>query len=126
MQATVAARNAQLDQFAAQAGDGAMLRGYTGGSPGAANAATGTLQFTITNLTWGASSNGQKTATGTSDANAAAGGTPGYVRLLQADGATAVADFPAGVGTGEASLDAPVSAGGIVNLASFTLTAGNA
>lgn len=125
MQLTVAVRNARLSAIATALGAGGTLKVYTGSSPGVSSAATGTLLSTLTAVVFGTPSAGAVAVTATADPSNAASGTPGYVRLA-ASGGTAIADFTAGVGSGEVNFTATVALGGTDTDTSFTIPDGNA
>jgi hypothetical protein len=125
VQLTVAVRNARLSALATALGAGGTQKSYTGTSPGASVAPTGTLLCTLTAVVCAAPSGGTMAISATSDPSAAASGTPGYTRLATSGG-TAVADFTSGVGSGELSFDRTVAAALPVADTSFVLSEGNA
>lgn len=124
-QFSLALRSALAGQIGSTIGTGGTLKFYTGTSPGVANSPTGTLLTTLTAVTFTNPANGTETFTATQDSSAAASGTPGYGRLATSAGVATI-DFTAGVGSGEASFNQAVSAGGTVSLTSAMITMGNA
>lgn len=124
MQASTALRNAWLTAISTAVGSGGTAKVYSGSSPGVGVSPTGTLLSTFTALVFGSPSAGVMAVTATADPSNAAAGTPGYVRMATSGG-TAVADFTAGVGSGEFNFVSTVPAGGTDTLTSFTLTAPN-
>ena len=125
MQLSTATRNARLAVIASQAGAGGTLKIYTGASPGVGNTPAGTLLSTLTAVTFAAPAGGAMAITATADPAASGSGTPGYVRL-STSGGVAVADFTAGIASGECSFSAAITSGGIVSDTSFVVTEGNA
>lgn len=97
---------------------------YSGTSPGAANAATGTLLASITlPATPFSTANGVATKSGTwSDTSANAAGTAGYARLRNS-GDTKRMDVGIGQGSGELSLDnTSIAIGQVVTVTGGTIT----
>jgi len=83
----VALANALLDRFDTEFPAGSILEIRTGASPGAENAATGTLLASITlpATPWAAASGGSKAKSGTwQDASADGAGTAAHYRLKNA------------------------------------------
>lgn len=121
------ARNAALDAggiTALLAGGKIQIR--TGAQPAAEGALTGTLLSTLTFGTpaLGAAAAGVATANAiTSDADAAATGTAGYVALLKSDNATVVATGSVGLSAANLVLATlTINQHNIVSISSLTLT----
>src|SRR6478752_4750204 len=117
MQFNTTLRTARAGQISTTIGSGGTIVIYTGTAPGVGNSATGTLLSTLRSLTFASASGGAITFSATADSSAAASGTPGYGRL-KTSGGTAVVEFSAGVGSGEANFDHAISLGGTVTLSS--------
>jgi hypothetical protein len=121
------ARNAALDAggITALLANG-KIQIRTGSQPAAEGALTGTLLATLTfgATALGAAASGVATANAiTSESNAPATGTAGYVALLKSDNATVVAT--GSVGTSGANLNLStltINATNIVSCSSLTLT----
>lgn len=131
-QFSVAVRNAMLDSVEATMGTGVLVRILTGAPPAdCATAQSGTLLVTITMPSdWlNAASAGSKTLIASASANAVAGGTAGYYRILNSAGTTCheQGTVTATGGGGDMTLDNVVIANGQqVNITGYTLNAGNA
>lgn len=99
---------------------------YSGNVP--ANVGTAisgqTLLSTVTAVTYAAASAGAITITSTADTNAAASGTPTFVRFTDSTD-NAYLQCTAGINTNEVSFNQAVALGGQVSL-SGTITEGNA
>lgn len=124
MQFATTLRTSRAGAIGTALGSGGTIVIYTGAAPGVGNAASGTLLATLTALTFAAASGGAITFSATSDASAAASGTPGYGRL-RTSANTAIIEFTCGVGSGEANFDSTISIGGQVSLSGGTITEGN-
>jgi hypothetical protein len=100
----------------------------TGGSPGAANAATGTLlaSLTLPSDAFNSASSRTKSLSATiTDLSADNSGTAGYARLKNGAG-TRIIDMSVGVGSGELQLSTlTFVAGGVVNITGLTLGLSN-
>lgn len=125
-------RQTRADTWSTRAGNGALLRIYSGSQPADADtAASGTL---LAELTCGspfaaaASSEGVVTANAiTQDSSANATGTAGWFRLVKSDGTTCVCD--GSVGTSGADLNlvtTSITSGQPVQVTSFVITEGGA
>lgn len=126
-------RLTRANTWLTRAGNGALLRIYTGAQPADADAAaTGILlaQLTCGSPFGTASAEGVVTANAiTQDSAADASGTAGWFRLLAADGITTVCDgaITATGGGGELQLvTTTVTVGQPVQVTSFTITEGGA
>lgn len=124
----VALRNSQLDQITARAGNTAKLRIYDGTRPATGGAATTLLvEFTMASPFAPGAAAAVLSPTLPSNATGAAAGTATWGRIVQADGATHVADFSVGTsGTDLVLNTATISVGLTVSITAFTITAGNA
>lgn len=129
---STAVRNAMMNAVVAEAGNGALLRLYTGTRPATGAALSGnTLLGTLTlgSPMAPAAASGVLTLNSiTEDSSADNTGTCTWARLVKADGTTFVADFnvTATGGGGDITMNAvAISAGQLIQAASATLTAGN-
>jgi hypothetical protein len=125
-------RNAQMDAFVTTAGNGALLRLYTGSRPATGDALTGqTLLGTLvlgSPLAPGASGGVITFNPITPDANADNSGVASWARLVKSDGSSFVADFTVTVtgGGGDITMNSTtISAGQLIEAVSATLAAGN-
>jgi hypothetical protein len=127
MKLTAAIRNAQNDIPGAALNDG-YFRGYAGTKPTNADTALSgnTLLFEgrFAADAFPSSSAGSATAnTMTNDASANASGTLSFVRCLEDDGTTVVADVTVGVGSGEFQVnDLAIVSGVPVTITSFAIS----
>lgn len=123
-------RNTRMDAITTAAGATAYLKIYTSTAPALTDAPTGTLLVSIPlpNPIAAGANTGVLTLSTVSDATGAVTGTPGYGRLTNSntdDGTHTIAQFSAGIGTGELSFSGQVYASGTVTTTSFTDTEGN-
>ena len=118
-----ASANDQLTELIGDYPAGSTLSYYTGSSPGANTAATGTLLVTITlpASPWGSVSGASVALNGTWSATAAASGTPGYARLSNA-ARTKNVDFTVAASGSPNITCASITVGNTVVLSSITLT----
>lgn len=125
-------RNAQMDAFVTTAGNGALLRLYTGARPATGAALTG--QTLLGTLVLGSplapsASGGVITFNPiTPDSNADDSGVASWARLVKSDGSSFVADFTVTVtgGGGDITMNSTtISAGQLIEAVSATLAAGN-
>lgn len=121
--------NNQLDEIAAFAGSGALLRIYSGTRP-AFGGTAGTLLAELTCGTpfAGAASAGMLTANAIADdASANASGTATWFRVVQSNGTTAVLDGDVATSGADLNLSSTsLIEGGTVSITSFEITGGNA
>jgi hypothetical protein len=131
-QYSVAVRNATLDPIESTIGASPILRLYSGTVPATtATAASGTLlaSGTLPSDWMNAASSGTKTLLGTWTLTGAAAGSAGYFRVLDNAGTTVgiQGTVTATGGGGDMTLDNIVIAvSQVVNITTFTLTAGGA
>lgn len=132
LQFSTTVRNAQLDAIETAIGASAILKIKSGGAPANCAAAdTGTVIATL-NLPadyFAAAASGAKALAGTwQDTSADASATAAHWRLYANDGTTCHAQGTVTItgGGGDLTLDAvAITAGQVVNVTSFTLTAAN-
>ena len=131
-QYSVAVRNATLDPIESTIGASPIMRIYSGSVPATtATAASGTLLASGTlPADWmNAASGGTKTLLGTWTLTGAAAGTAGYFRVLDSTGTTVgiQGTVTATGGGGDMTLDnTSIAVSQVVNITTFTLTAGGA
>lgn len=131
-QYSVAVRNATLDPIESTIGASAKLYIYSGSVPATtATAASGTLLASGTlPADWmNAASGGTKTLLGTWNLTGVAAGTAGYFRVLDNAGTTVgiQGTVTATGGGGDMTLDnTSIAVSQVVNITTFTLTAGGA
>jgi len=117
--------NVGLDAITALFPAGAILEIRTGASPGAENAATGTLLASITlpATPWNAAASSVATKNGTwQDASADGDGVAAHYRLKNS-GDTHRVDGTVGQGSGDLSLDnTNIATGQVVTISTFQLT----
>lgn len=121
-------RNAQLDAITTFAGNGALLRLYSGTRPATGGAVTTKLaEFTLgTPLAAGAAS-AVLSPTLPADTTGLAAGDATWFRIVKADGTTHVIDGSAGTSGTDLILNtATISVGVAVSVTAFTITRGNA
>jgi hypothetical protein len=116
--------HALLDRFDTEFPAGAILEIRSGASPGAENAATGTLLATITlpATPWAAASGGAKAKSGTwSDSSADGTGTAAHYRLKNSGDTRRIdGDVTATGGGGSLTLDnVSIAAAQVVTIATF-------
>lgn len=119
-----ATANDLLDRYDTLFPSGSVLEIRTGASPGAENAASGTLLVSITlpASPWAAASAGSKARSGIWSGTAIAAGTAGHYRLRNAAD-THREDGTIGEGSGELSLnDTEINVDSPVTINSFTKT----
>ena len=120
-----ATANVALDAITALFPAGAILELRTGASPGAENAATGTVcaSITLPATPWNAAASGAVTKNGTwQDASADASGTAAHYRLRNAADTHRI-DGTVGLGSGDLSLDNNVIAiTQVVTISTFQFT----
>ena len=133
LQYSVNVRNAQLDAIETAIGASAVLKIRSGSAPATcATADSGTVLSTINlDSDWiDAASSGSKSKSDTwQDASADATGTAAHFRLYASDGTTCHAQgtVTATGGGGDLTLDSTsITAGQVVTITSFSITAGNA
>lgn len=127
-----AAQNARADAITTYAGNGALLRIYSGSAPANADASLSGNTL-LAELTCGspfapAAANGVLTANSiTQDSSADATGTATFFRLYKSDGTTCVLQGTVGTSGADLNLNTTsIVAGGPVAVTSFVLTEGNA
>lgn len=134
IQLSVSVRNARLDAIETAIGTAAKLQMYTGSMPAScAASATGTkiLEDTLAS-DWAANaSSGSKSFNGTpiTGTGIGGGGTAGYFRIVDSAGTTChmQGTITATGGGGDMTIDnTSIANGQTVNVASFTVTDGNA
>lgn len=117
-------RNAQLDRITARAGNGAILRAYSGTQPATGGSATTLLaQWTMGTPFAPAASGGVLSPTLPADTTGAASGTCTWFRLVQSDGTTLVMDIPA---SQIVMNQTTITSGAAAKILGWTITAGNA
>lgn len=133
LQLSATVRNAMLDAIETAVGATAVLKIRSGTVPAnCATADSGTVLATLTLPSdWmAAASSGSKSKSGTwEDASADATGTAAHFRIYASDGTTVHAQGTVTVtgGGGDMTLDnTSITAGQVVTITSFSLTAGNA
>jgi len=131
IQLSTAVRNSMADSFETAVGTAPKLRILTGAKPAdCASAQTGTLLVEITlPADWLTNaSSGQKSLSGTWQANAVASGTAGYYRIVDSTGTTCHAQgtVTATGGGGDLELqNTSINSGQQVTITTFTFTMGN-
>ena len=131
-QYSVAVRNATLDPIESTIGAAPIMRLYSGAVPATtATAASGTLlaSGTLPSDWMNAASGGTKTLLGTWTLTGAAAGTAGYFRILDSTGTTVgIQGTVTATGSGgDMTLDnTSIAVSQVVNITTFTLTAGGA
>lgn len=102
---------------------------YTGSPPSKTATPSGTPLATFTlAATPGTASAGAYTFTAPSNVTGAAGGVPGYFRMIDGttdDGTHTVVQGTAAVGSGELNFASSIASGGTVSISSFVITEGN-
>lgn len=133
LQLSSTVRNAMLDAIETAIGATAVLKVRTGSAPAnCATADSGTVLGTLTLPSdWmAAASSGSKSKSGTwEDTSADATGTAAHFRIYASDGTTVHAQgtITATGGGGDMTLDnTSITAGQVITITSFALTAGNA
>lgn len=133
LQLSSTVRNAMLDAIETAIGATAVLKIRTGSAPAnCATADSGTVLGTLTLPSdWmAAASSGSKSKSGTwEDTSADATGTAAHFRIYASDGTTVHAQgtITATGGGGDMTLDnTSITAGQVITITSFALTAGNA
>ena len=130
---STAVRNAEMHALVTEAGNGALLRLYTGTRPETTGGAI-TSQVLLGTLTCGSplapgASGGVITFNPIApDSSADASGTASWARLVKSDGVSFVADFTVTVtgGGGDITMNSTtISAGQLIEAVSATLAAGN-
>lgn len=126
MKLSTTARNAACNSVVDLLDNG-YVRIYTGSAPAnPQTAASGTLlaELRFNATAFGAASTGAATANAfTADSSANADGTAGYVRLLQSDGSTVIADCSVGTSGADINLNSlSISTGVEVQITSMTYT----
>lgn len=122
-------RTSMLTEVVNDMGTSAVIRVY-GGTPPATigDALSGNpLLVTLTGNAsqFGTVSGAVLTVSAITSGTAAASGTPTFARGFKSDGTTLVAQFTAGVGSGELNFNATIRRGQTVALSSFTITEEN-
>jgi len=126
-----ATRNNRLDEVTADAGATAWVQVWDGAvpaSPTTAPAGTLLASLACSNPIGAAASGGVLTFSAISDdTNANASGTPTFARVATSETGTTtgVAQFTAGVGSGDLNFDATIVSGGTVSVTSLTFTDGS-
>lgn len=131
LQLSVAVRTARLDPLETAAGASPKLRIFTGSQPvncAAADPAGLICELTLPSDWMNDAASGQKTLLGTwSGTGSGGGGTAASFRLKDNAGTTCHLQGTVGMGSGDLSLDnTNIADGQTVNIATFTLTDGNA
>jgi hypothetical protein len=131
IQLSTTVRNSMADSFETAVGTSPKLRILTGSKPtDCASAQTGTLlvEITLPSDWLTNASSGQKSLSGTWQANATASGTAGYYRIVDSTGTTCHAQgtVTATGGGGDLELqNTSINSGQQVTITSFTFTMGN-
>ena len=124
-----ALRNAKMDAYTAQVGNGGILRLYdnTAAQPSGPSVAVPGTSVKLAEWTCGtpfapSSSNGILSPTLPANVNGLASGTPGWFRVFKSDGTTAVYDGSAGTTGCDMNLSGSVVSGQPVQINSWTHT----
>lgn len=122
-------RSAAMTAYMTAWGASSHLLVYTGTIPSKTASPTGTLLATFAlAATPGTVSTGVLTVTPPSNVTAAAGGSPGYYRIIDGstdDGTHTRFQGSAGVGLGDLDFTSTVASGGSVGITSLGFTEGN-
>lgn len=127
-------RNAKLDAITTAVGNAGILKLYDNSAAQPAGPGTAVPGGSVLLATWTCgspfapgASNGVLSPTLPSNANGAASGTPGWYRIYQSNGTTAVVDGSAGLTSGfDMNLSGAVVSGQPIQITSWTFTDNNA
>lgn len=133
LQYSTTVRNSKLDAIEAAIGTAPILRIFSGSQPAncaAADSGTKLAEMTLPSDWMAAASGGSKSKSGTwQDSSANNTGTAGHFRIYDSTGTTChiQGSVTNSGGGGQLELDnTSITSGGDVQIATFTLTAGNA